>query len=90
MLHLKLRFLSGSLLLAAVIGLTGCGTSEKSVVPVVTNPFAGVTVGTDSILEIATWNLEHFAKKGDATVNAVIQAVQGMDVDTRPILEARQ
>jgi endonuclease/exonuclease/phosphatase family metal-dependent hydrolase len=63
------------------VGLVGCGTSEKSVVPEVTNPFAGATVGTDSTLEVATWNLERFAKQGDATVDAVIQAVQAMDVD---------
>ena len=78
---LKLRFIIGSLFLASVAGLTGCSSPEKSVVPTDVNPFAGAAVGTDSTLEIATWNLEHFAKKGEATVDAVIQAVQGMDVD---------
>lgn len=78
---LKLRFIIGSLLLASVVGLAGCSSPEKSVIPTDVNPFAGARVGTDSTLEIATWNLEHFAKKGEATVDAVIQAVQGMDVD---------
>jgi endonuclease/exonuclease/phosphatase family metal-dependent hydrolase len=79
--HLKLRFVFVLLFAALVMGLTGCGTSEKSVAPVVVNPFAGATVGTDSTLEIVTWNLEHFAKKGDDTVDAVIQAIEGMDAD---------
>jgi endonuclease/exonuclease/phosphatase family metal-dependent hydrolase len=66
---------------ALLVGLTGCGSSEKSVAPEPTNPFQGATVGTDSTLEIATWNLERFAKNGDATVDAVIQAIEAMDVD---------
>jgi endonuclease/exonuclease/phosphatase family metal-dependent hydrolase len=79
--HLKLRSVFLLLFAAVVFGLTGCGTSEKSVAPKVVNPFAGAVVGTDSTLEIATWNLEHFAKKGGDTVDKVIQAVEGMDVD---------
>ena len=47
----------------------------------VVNPFAGAAVGTDETLEVVTWNLEHFAKKGDDTVEHVIQAVEGMDAD---------
>ncbi len=81
MRHLKLRFVFGLLSAALLMGLAGCGSSEKSVAPKVVNPFAGAVVGTDSTLEIATWNLEHFAKQGSATVDAVIQAVEGMDVD---------
>jgi endonuclease/exonuclease/phosphatase family metal-dependent hydrolase len=82
--NLKHRFGIGLLLLVVALGLFGCGEAEKSVVPVVpvgTNPFAGATVGTDSTLEIATWNLEHFAKQNDETLTAVIQAVNAMDID---------
>jgi len=77
------RFGLWMLLLTAVLGLAACGESEKSVVPVpgTTNPFADARVGTDATLEITTWNIESFAKKGEATVDAVIQAVEGMDVD---------
>ena len=81
MRHLKFRLVFVLLFAAVVFGLTGCGTSEKSVAPVVLNPFEGAAVGTDSTLEIVTWNLEHFAKKGDDTVDAVIQAIEGMDAD---------
>jgi len=71
----------GLLLLAAILGLASCGGSEKSLVPVVENPFEGAKVGTDSTLEVMTWNLEHFAKNGDKTVTAVAQAIEAMDVD---------
>ena len=81
MRHTIQRFGLCLLLLAAILGLASCGESEKSFVPVVENPFAGATVGTDTTLEIMTWNLEHFAKQGEATVNAVVQAVEAMDVD---------
>ena len=75
------RYGLGLLLSMAILGLASCGKSEKSLVPVIDNPFEGVTVGTDSTLEITTWNLEHFAKQGDATVTAVVQAIEAMDVD---------
>ncbi len=81
MRSMKQRIGIGILLLAAIFGLVSCGSSEKSVVPVVENPFAGAKVGTDSTLEIATWNLERFAKKDDETVELVIQAVEAMDID---------
>ena len=71
----------GILLLAAIFGLASCGSSEESVVPVIENPFIGVTVGTDTTLEIATWNLENFAKDNENTVAAVIKAVVAMDID---------
>ena len=81
MSQMKQRIGIGILLLAAIFGLASCGNSEKSVVPVVVNPFAGATVGTDTTLEIATWNLENFAKANDETVEKVIQAVEAMDID---------
>lgn len=75
------RFGFWLLLLILVLGLAACGESDKSVVPVDPNPFEDARVGTDETLEIATWNIEHFAKKGDATVDAVVQAIEGMDID---------
>jgi predicted extracellular nuclease len=79
--HLIQRYSIGLMLLVAILGLVSCGKSEKSFVPVVENPFEGVSVGTDTTLEITTWNLEHFAKKGDETVTKVVQAIEAMDVD---------
>jgi predicted extracellular nuclease len=79
--HLIQRYSIGLMLLVAILGLVSCGKSEKSLVPVVENPFEGVSVGTDTTLEITTWNLEHFAKKGDETVTKVVQAIEAMDVD---------
>ena len=89
MRHMIQRHGIGLLLLAAILGLASCGKSEKSLVPIVENPFEGVTVGTDSTLEITTWNLERFAKQGDATVTAVVQAIEAMDVDIIALQEIK-
>jgi len=45
------------------------------------NPFAGLEFGTDTTLEVVTWNVEHFAKRGLVTVDMVARAVMTMDVD---------
>ncbi|MEN8005907.1 MAG: endonuclease/exonuclease/phosphatase family protein [Candidatus Krumholzibacteriota bacterium] len=86
---MKRRLGSSILLLAAVFVMASCGSSEKSVVPVVENPFVGATVGTDSTLEIATWNLENFAKAHDETVAKVSQAVAAMDIDIIALQEIK-
>jgi endonuclease/exonuclease/phosphatase family metal-dependent hydrolase len=80
---MKQRFGLWLLLMGLVFALVGCGESDKSVIPDPgnTNPFAGARVGTDSTLEVVTWNIEHFAKQGDETVDAVIQAIEAMDAD---------
>lgn len=59
--------------------LSGCGGKDTFVVQ--ENPFEGAEAGTDSTLEILTWNLENFAKKGDTTVDLLVQAIETMDVD---------
>jgi hypothetical protein len=80
---MKKRFGLWLMMLGMVFVLAACGESDKSVIPDPgnTNPFAGARVGTDSTLEIVSWNIEHFAKKGDLTVDAVIQAIEAMDAD---------
>ncbi|HPF71245.1 MAG TPA: endonuclease/exonuclease/phosphatase family protein, partial [Candidatus Krumholzibacteria bacterium] len=45
------------------------------------NPFAALSVGTDSTLEVATWNLEMFPVAGATTTDLVAQAIEGLDVD---------
>ncbi len=45
------------------------------------NPFLGLEFGTDATLEVVTWNVEHFAKKGLVTVDMVARAILTMDVD---------
>ena len=37
--------------------------------------------GTDTTFEVLTWNIEHFPKNGQATVNYVKQIIQNLDVD---------
>ncbi len=73
-------FLLPALLL--LLTFTGCGNSTHTQLPTgQENPFAAVAVGTDSTLEVMTWNLENFAKAGDTTTRSVIQVVQALDVD---------
>ena len=76
-----LSALSTIAVLAVLLGLSGCGESSKSLVPQDGNPFAAARTGTDSTLEVVTWNLENFAKNGQITADYVAQAVAGLDVD---------
>lgn len=68
-----------SLVLVGILG--GCGSTEKVAAPTDTNPFAAGKVGTDSTLEVMTWNIEHFAKAGNVTADYVVQAIEGLQVD---------
>ncbi len=75
-------------LLAGLLLIAGCGTTDRTgPSPEPDNPFASAKVGTDTTLEVMTWNLEHFAKSGDATVEYVIQAIKGIDVDVIALQE---
>lgn len=67
--------------LAALLLLAACGQTEKSVAPPPSNPFAAARVGTDSTLEVATWNIENFPKAGATTVERVKQVIEGLAVD---------
>lgn len=43
--------------------------------------FEGLVFGTDSTLEVATWNIEHFPKRGAYTVELATSLILAMDVD---------
>ena len=45
------------------------------------NPFTGLEFGTEATLEVVTWNVEHFPKKGLVTVDMVARAILTMDAD---------
>ena len=49
--------------------------------------FGDLTFGTDSTLEVITWNIEHFPKKGNTTIDYVAQIIQALDVDVVAIQE---
>ncbi len=67
---------------AVLLVLAACGSSETTTPPPVSdNPFANATVGTDSTLEVMTWNLETFPVNGAVTVDLVAKAVAGVDAD---------
>ncbi len=73
--------LMAGLSLLALALLSGCGTTESSDVSTVENPYAAGRVGTDSTLEVMTWNIENFAKRGAVTADHVIDVVNGLQVD---------
>ncbi len=69
--------------------LIGCGTTDTVVDPggdgpgdtPDPNPYEAGLIGTDTTLEVMTWNVENFAKQGTATAEHVINAVEGLQVD---------
>ncbi len=71
----------GTALFVTALLIAGCGTTDKTTAPQQTNPFAAAVVGTDSTLEVVTWNIEQFPKNGQATVDFVVDAVQAVDAD---------
>lgn len=46
-----------------------------------------LSFGTEASLEIMTWNIEHFPKNGQTTVNYVIDIIEALDVDILAIQE---
>lgn len=75
------------LLLMAAFLLVGCGGSQKTVTPTPENPYEPISVGTDSTLEVITWNIENFAKQGATTVDRVVEIVAGLDADVVALQE---
>ncbi|MCP4572213.1 MAG: hypothetical protein GY838_07650 [bacterium] len=79
--------------------VVGCGSSDTVDVPKVddSSPFEVLAVGTDSTLEVVTWNLKTFpypqrADEGHdprVTVERLIQAVHGLDADVYALQEIR-
>ncbi|NOY50598.1 MAG: T9SS type A sorting domain-containing protein [Chlorobi bacterium] len=49
--------------------------------------FEDLHFGTDSTLEVVTWNIEHFPKAGQETIDYVAQIIQALDVDIVAIQE---
>jgi hypothetical protein len=62
-----------------VIRFTGAYTQD--------NPFQGMEFGTDATLEVVTWNLEHFPKNGQVTIDMAARAIMTMDVDILALQE---
>ncbi|MDG2209802.1 MAG: hypothetical protein P8K81_07425, partial [Flavobacteriales bacterium] len=46
-----------------------------------------LTFGTESALEIATWNIEWFPKAGETTINAVSDVIEAIEIDVWAIQE---
>jgi endonuclease/exonuclease/phosphatase family metal-dependent hydrolase len=52
--------------------------------------FENLSFGTDSTLDIVTWNIEHFPKNGQTTLNYVTQIIEAMDIDVLAIQEVQE
>lgn len=74
----RLTGLAGCLALAA--GLVACGQTDQSVTPPETNPFEAAKVGTDTTLEVMTWNIENFPKAA-VTPGLVKEIIEGVRPD---------
>ena len=46
-----------------------------------------LSFGTDTTFEVATWNIEHFPKNGQITVDYVIDIIEALDIDLLAIQE---
>jgi endonuclease/exonuclease/phosphatase family metal-dependent hydrolase len=70
-------------LAAALAVLHGCGDSDETPLKIEDdNPFQALAAGTDTTLDIATWNLHGFAGQyGAETIALVKAAVTAIDVD---------
>ncbi len=49
--------------------------------------FEGLEFGTDSTLEVLTWNIENFPKNGQITIDNVVQIIKALDADVLAIQE---
>lgn len=49
--------------------------------------FEELTFGSDSTLDVVTWNIEHFPKNGQITIDLVSQIIQALDADVIAIQE---
>lgn len=49
--------------------------------------FENLKFGTDSTLEVVTWNIEHFPKNGETTINYVAELMSAIDADIFAIQE---
>ncbi|MBC8526397.1 MAG: endonuclease/exonuclease/phosphatase family protein [Candidatus Cloacimonetes bacterium] len=69
-----------SIFLTTCFLLFSCGQSSvsNSSSDIINN---GLFFGTDSTFEVMTWNLEHFPKNNDTTIEYVSQVVHNLDID---------
>ncbi len=82
-----IRLVIWAVLAATMTSLVGCGGSDETPLkPVDENPFRALVAGTDSTLDIATWNLHGFAESAE-TVGLVADAIVAMDLDVVALQE---
>jgi len=71
-------------LISALLIISGCGkpvTNSNNNNDPTDYGLSGLSFGSESTFEVMTWNLEHFAKEGQTTVNYVAQVIFNLDID---------
>ncbi|MBS3741004.1 MAG: endonuclease/exonuclease/phosphatase family protein [Candidatus Cloacimonetes bacterium] len=70
-----------TLIILSLLIIYGCGennvTNNNGHDPTIDSLY----IGTDTTLDVMTWNIEHFPKQGDATVETVIEIIRELDLD---------
>lgn len=89
-MHARQQRLFTILAILAAAVLHGCGGSDETpLVPRDDNPFRALAAGTDTTLDVATWNLHGFSTGAEA-VTLVAQAIDAMDLDVVALQEIAQ
>ena len=57
--------------------LYSCAENKKNIFI----PYNSIQLGTESTLDIITWNIESFPKQGDTTVDYIVKLIDSMHVD---------
>ncbi len=73
------KYLFFILLILFTITLNAKSYKEWDHLPVI--DYQKIRFGTDKTLDIATWNIERFPKRGDTTIVYVAKCIKAMDVD---------
>ena len=86
------RTLMVALVLMSLALAAGCGSEETTTLaPADSNRFAAHAVGTDTTLELVTWNLRNFASDaGSDEVALVAEAIAGLGADVVALQEIAQ
>jgi endonuclease/exonuclease/phosphatase family metal-dependent hydrolase len=86
----RIRTLNAAVLVALAVATPGCRASQPSGETSADGSQGdsasadgqdNIGFGTDETLDVVTWNIEEFPKNGQATVDAVLEILQGLDAD---------
>jgi len=83
---MKIKLLAILVCLAMLLGVLSCGTSKHILNPVISDT-AGISFGTDSTFDIATWNIENYPKHDPQTSQLLADLIPKLKLDCIAIEE---